>query len=458
MDVALWILLGCLAGGMAAWLFAMARMATLKAERDSAKNVLSDAENRVSTLEQARDEAAERANEADIRAAALKADLQVAQERYAEKVQTLQEAEERFSDTFKAIGADALKANSRQFLELAKQVFETTQKTLEGDLNKKHVHLEGLLKPMQDLLTQQQESLKKLEVRRETAFTELEVQIKNMMAGHQSLANQTNLLATALKRPDQRGRWGELQLRNIVELAGMTERCDFHEQAMVDTTGSRLRPDMTIRVPGGGAIVVDSKVPMNKYLDSLEPGEESARAALLKQHAVAVESHVKDLADKAYWDEVEGAPPLVVMFMPIESAYIAALEARPELHMSAIEKQVLIATPTNLMALLTTIAYAWRQEDIARNAREIEKAGAQLYKRLGTVVGHLNKLGQRLRQSSESFNQAMGSVESNLLPAARTLKELNATREEEIERPPRVEIEPRQVVREELFLPDAEED
>ena len=458
METVLWILLGCVFGGVAAWLFAMARMATLKAERTSAQNQLSDAENRVADLETARHEAAEQAREADIRVATLKADLQVAQERYAEKVQTLKDAEERFSETFKAIGADALKANSQQFLELAKQVFETSQKTLEGDLNKKHVHLQGLLKPMQELLTQQQESLKKLEVRRETAFTELEVQIKNMMSGHRALTDQTNLLATALKRPDQRGRWGELQLRNIVELAGMTERCDFHEQATVDSNGSRLRPDMTIRVPGGGAIVVDSKVPLNKYLESLEPGEETARGALLKQHAAAVESHVKDLSDKAYWDEIEGAPPLVVMFMPIESAYIAALEARPELHMSAIEKQVLIATPTNLMALLTTIAYAWRQEDIARNAREIEKAGAQLYKRLGTVVNHLNKLGQRLRQSTESYNQAMGSVEANLLPAARTLKDMNATREDLIERPPHVEVEPRQVMREELLLPGNEDE
>ena len=457
MTTFIWILIGFAAGALITGLLGLSRLTAMKAEHKAGQNSLSEAQKRVQELEEARNHVAQELSEARIQAAGLEADLKIASERYEEKTQTLAEAEKRFSETFKALGADALKANTEQFLELAKQTFEASQEAIKGDLGEKQTHLKGLLKPMHEMLQQQQEALKNLEVKREKAFTGIEAQITNMMSGHKSLAEQTSQLASALKRPDQRGRWGEMQLRNIVELAGMTERCDFHEQTTVDAEGSRLRPDMTVRIPGGGRIVVDSKVPLNKYLDALEPGDPAQQASLFKQHATAVELHVKDLAGKEYWTQVEGAPELVVMFMPIESAYIAALEARPELHVTAIEKQVLIATPTNLMALLTTIAYAWRQEDIARNAREIEKAGAQLYKRLGVFVNHLNQLGQRLRQSNESFNKTVGSLDSNVLPAARTLKELNATSEDDIEKPVRIEVEPRQINRDELLLPVDEE-
>ena len=266
-------------------------------------------------------------------------------------------------DAFKAIGADALRVNSESFLQLANL-----------DFAKGQTQLKGLLDPMKTLLEKQQATATEHEKTRAVAFTAIEAQIKHLMVGNTALSDQTNQLVNALKRPDTRGRWGEMQLRNIVELSGMTERCDFEEQVSVTNEDGRLRPDMTVRLPGDGTIVVDSKVPLESYLKALEAGSEAERTSLMKQHVVAVEGHIRALSDKAYKEMFDRQPRFVVMFMPVESAYVAALEAKPDLFGSAIEKEVLIATPTNLMALLTTIATGWRQEDVAEHAREIEQA------------------------------------------------------------------------------------
>ena len=361
-------------------------------------------------------------------------------------------------NAFKAIGADALRANSEQFLQLAKETFAVSQTEIGGNLQKSQTQLKGLLDPMKELLQKQQDSANKQETTRAAAFAAIEQQIKGLVHGNATLAEKTNQLVTALRRPDTRGRWGETQLRNLVELAGMTQRCDFNEQVTVSGEDGRLRPDMTVRLPGDGTIVVDSKVPLEGYLNALEAPDEAQRNIALSQHASAVEKHVRSLAEKAYWSQFDRAPKIVVMFMPIESAYVAALESKPELHVSAIEKHVLLATPTNLMALLTTVAYGWRQEDVAANAREIEKAGAALYKRLATFVSHFSKVGTSLVQSADNYNKAIGSLERNVLPSARTLKELNATSEAEIQQPPSIEIEPRRIEREELSLPAAKDD
>lgn len=349
-------------------------------------------------------------------------------------------------DAFKAIGAEALKANSESFLQLANL-----------DFAKGQTQLKGLLDPMRALLEKQSETATGHEKTRAVAFAAIEEQIKQLMAGNTLLSDQTNQLVNALKRPDTRGRWGEMQLKNIVELAGMTERCDFEEQTSVTTEGGRLRPDMTVRLPGGGTIVIDAKVPLEAYLRALEAGSDAERTALLKQHVSAVEGHIRELSSKGYKEMFERQPRFVVMFMPVESAYVAALETKSNLFMDAIEKEVLIATPTNLMALLSTIGTGWRQEDIAEHAREIELAGATLYKRLGTFVEHLAKVGERIKQSNESYNKALGSLDRNVLPAARKLKDMNATSEAEINVPPQIDVEPRSLQREELSLPAAED-
>ena len=364
---------------------------------------------------------------------------------------------DQLEDAFKAIGADALRANSEQFLSLAKETFAVSQTEIGGNLQKSQAQLKGLIDPMKELIQKQQESAARQETSRAAAFAAMEQQIKGLLHGNATLAEKTNQLVTALRRPDTRGRWGETQLRNLVELAGMRERCDFEEQVSLNSEEGRLRPDMTVRLPGDGTIVVDSKVPLEGYLNALEATDEAQRNIALTQHANAVEKHVRALAEKAYWAQFERAPRIVVMFMPIESAYVAALEVKPDLHVSAIEKHVLLATPTNLMALLTTVSYGWRQEDVAANAREIEKAGATLYKRLATFVSHFAKVGTSLSQSTDNYNKAIGSLERNVLPTARTLKELNATSEAEIARPPSIEIEPRQIEREELSLPAGED-
>lgn len=349
-------------------------------------------------------------------------------------------------DAFRAIGADALRANSESFLQLANL-----------DFAKGQTQLRGLLDPMKTLLEDHGKTATEHDKNRAVAFTAMEAQIKSLLAGNTLLSDQTNQLVNALRRPDTRGSWGEMQLRNIVELAGMTERCDFEEQVSVTTEDGRLRPDMTVRLPGGGTVVIDSKVPLESYLKALEANNKTERDALMKQHVVAVEGHIRALSSKAYKEMFDRQPRFVVMFLPVESAYVAALETKPDLFADAIAKDVLIATPTNLMALLTTIATGWRQEDVAKHAREIEQAGATLYKRLGTFVKHLSRVGERLKQCNESYNDALGSLDRNVLPAARKLKDMNATSEAEIDEPPQIEVDPRVLQREELSLPAADE-
>jgi DNA recombination protein RmuC len=260
---------------------------------------------------------------------------------------------------------------------------------------------------------------------------------------------------TALRRPEQRGRWGEMQLRNVVELAGMSRYCDFEEQVQTDDPSTRDRPDMTVHMPGEGVIVVDSKVALDAYLDSLQP--EADREALLRAHAGQVEAHYKKLSSKRYWEQFARTPKLVVMFMPLESALVAALEMRPNLHSDAMANHVLIATPTLLVALLRAIAYGWQQEDVAANARQISETGRELYERLATFAGHFERIGKGLGRATDAYNSAVGSLERMVLPSSRKLKELHATTSEDISAPTQVEIETRQITAGELVpLPQDE--
>src|SRR5690606_11422859 len=261
----------------------------------------------------------------------------------------------------------------------------------------------------------------------------LQAMVKSAVETQRQLQQETGRLVTALRRPEQRGRWGELQLRNTVELAGMTAHCDFEEQVSLDGDDGRLRPDMVVNLPGGGCIVVDAKVAIDAYLDALQP--DADRDSCLRRHAQQVQAHVARLAQKRYWDQFKRAPHLVVMFMPIESALPAAMDMNPLLHQNAMEQNVLIATPTLLVALLRAIAYGWRQEDVARNAREIADAGREVYERLAIFAGHLDKVGVALGRATKSYNDAVGSLENRLLPGARKLRELGATPQQEIENP-----------------------
>ena len=394
------------------------------------------------------------AETARIETARTEADLRVATEKHEEFARGSEEARKKLEEMFKALATDVLQANQKQFLESASAHFEKAQKQIGGHLGERHTQLEEMLKPFREQISLQQESLKNLEVKREKAYTSIEQHVQRIAESHQSLQQETGRLVTALRRPEQRGRWGEMQLRNIVELAGMSEHCDFMEQVSVDAgDDSRLRPDMIIKLPGEGLIVVDSKVALDAYLDALEVDDEKDRRKLMARHASAVESHVKGLADKKYWNQFDRTPKVVVMFMPIESGLGAALEHKPDLQMKAMQSHVLIVTPTLLVGLLRSIGYGWQQEDVAANARDIAKAGATLYDRLATFAQYFEKVGERIRQGAESYNRAVGSLESSILPAARRMKSLGATKSDELEEPAMIEAETRSVVKDELLLP-----
>lgn len=375
--------------------------------------------------------------------AGLAEKLHFREEQFAEQKILLDEAEKRLRDTFQSVGAEALRANNAQFLELAKQAFEGLLTRAEGEGERRQLAIDGLVKPLQEVLAKQAEAVQELERRRVAAYRGLEEQIKGIAAAHEKLGAETGRLVAALRRPEQRGRWGELQLRNAVELAGMTAHCDFREQVSVQGDERRLRPDMVVNLPGGGSIVVDSKIALDAYLDALQP--DADREASLARHAALVEQHVRQLAAKEYWRQFERTPRLAVMFMPIESALTAALERKPDLHADAMQSHVLIATPTLLVALLRAVAFGWQQEDVARNARDISVAGRELHERVAIFVRHLERVGDALRRGSTAYNEAVGSLEQRVLVSARKLRELHATTDPEITAPAPVEVETRAV-------------
>lgn len=356
--------------------------------------------------------------------------------------------EERLKAAFGAVGAEALRANSEQFTLLARKTLETVLVEAKGDAEQRRQAIDNLVKPIHELLEKHNTAVTEIERKREVAYRGLEEQIKSIAEAHDKLNTTTGELAAALRSPTQRGRWGEMQLRNAVELAGMTAHCDFSEQPQTDDPATRDRPDLIVHMPGEGVIVVDAKVALDAYLDAVAP--DADRAAALGRHAGHVEQHVRKLAAKRYWEQFERTPKLVVMFMPLESALSAAMEIKPHLHAEAMRQHVLIATPTLLVALLRAVAYGWQQEDLAQNARQIARAGAELYDRLAKFTEHFRAVGKAVADAAESYDNAVGSMERRLLPSARELKELHATTEDDIEPPRTLQVETRQFTSPEL--------
>lgn len=319
--------------------------------------------------------------------------------------------QQRMNETFAKISQEAIEKNSTAFLQTAKLQFAPFEKLLEE--TKTHV--------------------RELELKREKAYTNLESATKNII-------EETTKLETALRRPDHRGRWGEVGLRNVVEFAGMTEHCDFIEQVVTEGEQS-LRPDMVIHMPGGGELVVDSKLPLEHYLNAIEYPEHKGEH--LDNHAKALEVHVGSLARKAYWEQFDRSPTLVVMFVNVESALVAALERNPELYNKALSKKVLLTSPATLVALLQSAAFGWRQESMAKNAEEIAKVGQEMYDRLEIFRDYFATVGSRLRQTTESYNNAVGSFTTRLEPGAKRLSELHSTGGKELPAIEPVDIEPR---------------
>lgn len=345
-----------------------------------------------------------------------------------DKLALLDQAQLRLADAFKALSADALSANNREFLTLAQAQFDRFGEVAKGDLEKRSAAIDALVTPIREHLSKFGEAVQGIEQARIGAYTELKTQVAHLMESQGQLRAETGNLVKALRSPATRGRWGEIQLKRVVEMAGMLDHCDFHEQASVNNAdGNRLRPDLIVRLPGGKSIVVDAKAPLEAFLDATHAADDEARSAHLARHARHIRDHMKALGEKRYWAQFDPAPEFVVLFLPGENFFSAALEQDPGLIEAGIDQSVIPATPTTLIALLRAVSYGWRQEALARNAQSISQLGRELHERLSTMADHMAKVGKGLGGAVNSYNAAIASLETRVMVTARRFKELKAT-------------------------------
>jgi DNA recombination protein RmuC len=428
------------AGAAFAWIVQSGRRAALAERLKSA-----GADNARLASELAAEKAARQALALD--GARLGAELAAERAGAEARVAELRSAHERLKGEFAELSALALRANRDDFLKLAEQSFAQLHDKSAGDLTIRQQAIDSLVKPLRESLEKVDAKISELEQRRERAYGDLGRQLESLSSIQVRMNAETTKLSTALGSTRTAGTWGEVQLRRVVELAGMTEHCDFEEQPVFKNEDGRNRPDMVVSLPGNIRIVVDAKAPTEAYREAAAEGDPEIRLAKLKVHAARIRGHVEALASRDYWANVQPSPEFVVLFLPGDSFLSAAIESDPGIMDRAIDRKVLLATPMTLVALLKAVAYGWRQEAVSESAEEVSKLGRELSDRMATVLEHLGRVGSGLSSAVQNFNKAVGSFEQYLVPGARKFKALGAGGIKELDVPERVDVEVREVSR-----------